>query len=85
MKYVVVIHSWFVISNGFELIYLDSTIKRKEDAHAIAKEIINKKTTNVNKCEYALIEFENEVVLNKEFNHKLNKIPKFIRKIFNAD
>mgnify|MGYP007059417294 CR=1 FL=1 len=82
MKYIMIQHSWFVNSKGFDVEEIEA--ESKKHAHQIAKAKTFDKDSSFNKCRYTLLELEEEEVLKDLYNHKLNKIPRFIRRIFKA-
>lgn len=83
MRYIAVVHGWHVSSNGFDVHELKATTK--DEAHDEAKVITFNRNSTFDKCAYTLVEIEDEETCVNTMNHKLSKIPMWIRRLFNAD
>lgn len=80
--YYAVFHSWFVSSNGFDCVKIEA--ENSKEARQKAKAINYDKDSTFNKTEFYLLEINDTETLKKDFDHKLTKIPRLIRWLYNA-
>ena len=80
--YYAIFHSWFVSSNGFDCVKIEA--ENKQEARQKAKAINYDKDSTFNKTEFYLLEINDTETLKKDFDHKLTKIPRLIRWLYNA-
>lgn len=77
MRYIAVIHTWHVYSKGFYTYELEA--KNKKDADKEAKVLTFDHDCSFSSADYTLIEIDDH-----ERQNKLDRVPRWIRKLFNA-
>ncbi len=82
MRYIAVIHGWFSSSNGFDVHELKA--KTESEAHNQAKVLTYNRYSTFDNCAYTILAIEDREIYTNSLDHKLNLIPRWIRKIFKA-
>lgn len=82
-RYVAIFHLWFMDSVKFK--HVEIIANSLEDAQQQAQSVAYEMNEQFKRCAAHVIEIDATEALVNNFNHKLLRIPRWVRKLFNAD